>query len=67
MIVPWNYPLMMLAWKIGPLLAAGNTVVLKPAQVSLFTKFVLILKCSFKLLEYILLITIFKNHTFHQK
>jgi len=31
--VPWNYPLMMLAWKIGPLLAAGNTVVLKPAQV----------------------------------
>lgn len=34
LIVPWNYPLMMLAWKIGPLLAAGNTVVLKPAQVS---------------------------------
>ena len=33
LIVPWNYPLMMLAWKIGPLLAAGNTVVLKPAQV----------------------------------
>lgn len=35
LIVPWNYPLMMLAWKIGPLLAAGNTVVLKPAQVSI--------------------------------
>ena len=33
LIVPWNYPLMMLAWKISPLLAAGNTVVLKPAQV----------------------------------
>ena len=35
LIVPWNYPLMMLAWKISPLLAAGNTVVLKPAQVYL--------------------------------
>ena len=34
LIVPWNYPLMMLAWKISPLLAAGNTVVLKPAQVN---------------------------------
>lgn len=33
LIVPWNYPLMMLAWKMGALLAAGNTVVLKPAQV----------------------------------
>ena len=32
-IAPWNYPLMMLAWKMSPLLAAGNTVVLKPAQV----------------------------------
>jgi betaine-aldehyde dehydrogenase len=30
-IVPWNYPLMMAAWKIGPALAAGCTVVLKPA------------------------------------
>ncbi|MGW5019409.1 aldehyde dehydrogenase family protein [Streptomyces cacaoi] len=30
-IVPWNYPLMMAAWRIGPALAAGNTVVLKPA------------------------------------
>jgi len=37
LIVPWNYPLMMLAWKIGPLLAAGNTVVLKPAQVTSMT------------------------------
>ena len=33
-VIPWNYPLMMLAWKISPCLAAGNTVVLKPAQVS---------------------------------
>jgi len=30
-IAPWNYPLMMAVWKIGPALAAGNTVVLKPA------------------------------------
>jgi len=30
-IAPWNYPLMMAAWKIGPSLAAGNTVILKPA------------------------------------
>src|ERR671914_185506 len=31
-ITPWNYPLMMAVWKIGPALAAGNTVVLKPAD-----------------------------------
>jgi aldehyde dehydrogenase (NAD+) len=31
-IIPWNFPLMMLAWKIAPALAAGNTVVLKPAE-----------------------------------
>ena len=31
-IAPWNYPLMMLAWKIAPALAAGNTVVLKPSE-----------------------------------
>lgn len=31
-IVPWNYPFMMAVWKVGPALAAGNTVVLKPAQ-----------------------------------
>jgi betaine-aldehyde dehydrogenase len=30
-IAPWNYPLMMAVWKIGPALAAGNTIVLKPA------------------------------------
>jgi gamma-glutamyl-gamma-aminobutyraldehyde dehydrogenase len=33
-IVPWNYPLMMAAWKVAPALAAGNTVVLKPAEQS---------------------------------
>uniref|UniRef100_A0A669DJH4 Aldehyde dehydrogenase 1 family, member A2 n=1 Tax=Oreochromis niloticus TaxID=8128 RepID=A0A669DJH4_ORENI len=31
-IVPWNFPLMMTAWKLGPALACGNTVVLKPAE-----------------------------------
>ena len=30
-IIPWNYPLMMLAWKMAPALAAGCTIVLKPA------------------------------------
>lgn len=33
-VVPWNYPLMMAAWKIAPALAAGNSVVLKPAEQS---------------------------------
>ncbi|KAA5597184.1 gamma-aminobutyraldehyde dehydrogenase [Blastochloris sulfoviridis] len=31
-IAPWNYPLMMAAWKIGPVIATGNTVVLKPSE-----------------------------------
>ena len=31
-IIPWNFPLLMLAWKVAPALAAGNTVVLKPAS-----------------------------------
>ncbi|WFB09047.1 aldehyde dehydrogenase family protein [Streptomyces sp. LX-29] len=31
-VIPWNFPLMMLAWKIAPALATGNTVVLKPAE-----------------------------------
>jgi 1-pyrroline dehydrogenase len=33
-ICPWNYPLMMAAWKIGPALAAGNTSVIKPAELT---------------------------------
>ena len=36
-ITPWNYPLMMLAWKMAACIAAGNTVVLKPAQVTPLT------------------------------
>src|SRR6195256_1085941 len=31
-IIPWNFPLLMAAWKLGPALAAGNTIVLKPAE-----------------------------------
>ena len=31
-IVPWNYPILLMAWKLAPALAAGNTVVLKPAE-----------------------------------
>lgn len=36
-IVPWNFPLLMLAWKIAPALACGNTVVLKPAETTSLT------------------------------
>ena len=36
-ITPWNYPLMMAIWKIGPALASGNTVVLKPAETTPLT------------------------------
>src|SRR2546421_2961721 len=36
-IRPWNYPLMMAIWKIGPALAAGNTIVLKPAETTPLT------------------------------
>nr|KAF6421645.1 aldehyde dehydrogenase 1 family member L1 [Rousettus aegyptiacus] len=36
-IIPWNYPLMMLSWKTAACLAAGNTVVIKPAQVTPLT------------------------------
>src|ERR1700716_2173717 len=36
-IIPWNFPLLMLTWKIAPALAAGNTVVLKPAETTPLT------------------------------
>jgi len=36
-IVPWNYPMLMAAWKLGPSLAAGNSVVLKPSEKSPYT------------------------------
>jgi aldehyde dehydrogenase (NAD+) len=40
-IVPWNFPLMMAAWKLAPALAAGNTVVLKPAETTPLTALLL--------------------------
>ncbi|MCR8671177.1 aldehyde dehydrogenase family protein [Agrococcus sp. HG114] len=36
-VIPWNFPLLMLAWKVAPALAAGNTVVLKPAETTPLT------------------------------
>jgi len=36
-VIPWNFPLMMLAWKVAPALACGNTVVLKPAETTPLT------------------------------
>src|SRR5471030_1554073 len=40
-IAPWNYPLMMAAWKLGPALAAGNTVVLKSSELTPLTALLL--------------------------
>jgi len=40
-IVPWNYPLLMAAWKVAPAIAAGNTVILKPASATPLTALVL--------------------------
>ncbi len=45
-ITPWNYPLMMAVWKIGPALAAGNTVVLKPAETTPLTTLVFAEWCA---------------------
>ncbi len=41
-IAPWNYPLMMAAWKLAPALAAGNCVVLKPSEITPLTAFRLV-------------------------
>lgn len=40
-IIPWNYPLLMLVWKIAPALAAGCTIVIKPAEQTPFTALML--------------------------
>jgi len=40
-VIPWNFPLMMAAWKIAPALATGNTVVLKPAETTSLTALIL--------------------------
>ena len=45
-IIPWNFPLLMLAWKIAPALAAGNTVVLKPAEFTPLTALAFAEICS---------------------
>jgi aminobutyraldehyde dehydrogenase len=45
-IAPWNYPLMMAAWKIAPALAAGNTVVLKPSELTPLTTLHLARLCA---------------------
>ncbi|MCB8961429.1 MAG: aldehyde dehydrogenase [Ardenticatenales bacterium] len=43
-IVPWNFPLLLLAWKVAPALAAGNTVVIKPSEYTTLTTMLLIEK-----------------------
>ena len=45
-IAPWNYPLMMAAWKMGPALAAGNTIVLKPSEQTPLTALKLATICA---------------------
>jgi len=45
-IIPWNFPLLMLAWKIAPALATGNTVVLKPAEFTPITALVFASLCQ---------------------
>jgi betaine-aldehyde dehydrogenase len=44
-IVPWNYPLLLLAWKVAPALAAGNTVVIKPSEMTPLTALYLVEHC----------------------
>ena len=41
-IIPWNFPLLMAAWKLAPALATGNTVVLKPAETTPLTALLLL-------------------------
>jgi aldehyde dehydrogenase (NAD+) len=45
-IIPWNFPLLMLAWKVAPALAMGNTVVLKPAELTSATAVLFAEMCS---------------------
>lgn len=45
-VIPWNFPLMMAAWKIAPALATGNTVVLKPAETTPLTALILAEICQ---------------------
>jgi aldehyde dehydrogenase (NAD+) len=45
-VIPWNFPLLMAAWKLGPALAAGNTCVLKPAETTPLTALLLAEVCQ---------------------
>ncbi|CAI9405352.1 aldehyde dehydrogenase family protein [Nocardioides sp. T2.26MG-1] len=45
-VIPWNFPLLMLAWKIAPALACGNTVVLKPAETTPLTALLFVEICQ---------------------
>ncbi|MFD6097981.1 aldehyde dehydrogenase family protein [Nocardiopsis flavescens] len=45
-VIPWNFPLLMLAWKVAPALATGNTVVLKPAETTPLTALVFARICQ---------------------
>lgn len=44
-IIPWNYPLLLMAWKVAPALAAGNTVIIKPSEVTPLTTMYLAEHC----------------------
>ena len=44
-IVPWNYPLLLMAWKVAPALAAGNTVVVKPSEITPLSIMIWLDKC----------------------
>ncbi|MFI0449692.1 aldehyde dehydrogenase family protein [Actinomadura sp. 6N118] len=46
LITPWNFPLMILAWKLAPALATGNTVVIKPSEVTPLTSLRLVQLCA---------------------
>ena len=45
-MIPWNFPLLMAAWKLAPALAAGNTCVLKPAETTPLTALLLAQVCQ---------------------
>jgi acyl-CoA reductase-like NAD-dependent aldehyde dehydrogenase len=44
-IIPWNYPLLLMAWKVAPALAAGNTVVIKPSEMTPLSTLLIVEKC----------------------
>lgn len=46
LITPWNYPLLQLSWKLAPALAAGNTCVIKPSEVTPLTSLLLVRMCA---------------------